>query len=570
MRIRRFTVLLAACLLLALAIPVSAADRVALVVGNADYAHAPRLANPLNDAADTAAALARLDFAVTRLDNASKATLEQALHRLSQAATGSEIALVFYAGHGIEVDKRNVLVPVVARLMSDQDVEFETVSLDLVMRAVGRASDIGRFLDACRENPFVASMQRSGANRAIGRGLARVKPSGGTMVAYAAAEGEVASDDGNGRNSPYTSALLAHLEEQGLEVGLMFRRVRDMVLATTRGKQVPFTYGSVSGRGIYFKAALPDDEDPAELRAYIETYPRGRYTALARNRLRGPGKLALLAVDTGNLHEFLGRELSASAVDDNGWTDLHYAVAANLPEVAEALLDTGADPAAAGGSLYAGDALGRLLQSLGFEGDFWWTTFPPGKGFTPLHMAALRNARKAALVLIKRDANVNAQQGSGRTPLHWAALNDAREIALELIEQGADFRARDDEGATPLHYAARGNAGETVLELIHRGSDIHARTMYDRTPLHFAALGNAREIALELIERGADITVTDDAGQTPRGVARKEARDDVEALLGEASRWIQSGLAAEGFDPGPADGWIGERTRAAQERQEDE
>ena len=139
------------------------------------------------------------------------------------------------------------------------------------------------------------------------------------------------------------------------------------------------------------------------------------------------------------------------------------------------------------------------------------------------------------------------------------------EIALELIEQGADFGPRNDEGATPLHFAARGNAWKTMLELIRQGADIHARTIYERTLLHFAALGNAREVAMKLIELGADFTATDDAGQTPRGVARKEGRDDVEALLGAASRWIQLGLAAAGFDPGPTDGWIGEAgARSAQ------
>ena len=139
--------------------------------------------------------------------------------------------MVFYAGHGIEVDGRNFLVPVDARLASDQDVEFEAIPLELVSRAVSRASGLRLVvLDACRENPLAVSMQRAGATRSIGRGLARVEPSGETLVAYAAKEGTVAAD-GEGRNSPYSAALLRHLEEPGLEVGLMFRRVRDAVLA---------------------------------------------------------------------------------------------------------------------------------------------------------------------------------------------------------------------------------------------------------------------------------------------------------------------------------------------------
>ena len=300
----------------------SAAQRVALVIGNAAYAHAPALANPLNDAADVGDALGRLGFAVTRMENADRTALWRGLQEFALAASASEVAVVFYAGHGIEVDRHNFLVPVDARLASDQDVEFEAVPLELVSRAVERASGLRLvILDACRENPFAVNMQRAGATRSIGRGLARVEPSGETLVAYAAKEGTVAAD-GAGKNSPYTGALLSHLEEPGLEVGLMFRRVRDAVLASTGGRQEPFVYGSLSSRGVYLAAApapLPapsaapapaivpgaarvtaeqlaaervywesvkGSTDPVELRGYLSRYPGGTFEVLARNRLK--------------------------------------------------------------------------------------------------------------------------------------------------------------------------------------------------------------------------------------------------------------------------------------------
>lgn len=246
----------AALVVLALvSVPAQAASRVALVIGNAAYAHAPTLANPLNDAADIGATLARLGFSVTRLRNADYATLRRGLQEFTRTASGSEVALVYYAGHGIEVDQRNYLVPVDARLVTDQDVEFETVPLDLVLRSVERAAGLRLvILDACRENPFAASMRRTGTTRSIGRGLARVEPSGNTLVAYAAKGGTVALD-GQGRNSPYAAALLTHLQEPGLEVGMLFRRVRDSVLASTRRQQEPFWYGSLSSEGVYLKAA---------------------------------------------------------------------------------------------------------------------------------------------------------------------------------------------------------------------------------------------------------------------------------------------------------------------------
>ena len=310
-------------LLTAVAGPAWSGQRVALVIGNAVYAHAPRLVNPLNDIADIGAALERLGFAVTRLENADYAALRRGLLEFTRAASASEIAVVFYAGHGIEVEQRNFLVPVDARLASDRDIEYEAVPLELVSRAVERARWLRVvILDACRENPFAASMQRAGATRSIGRGLARVEPSGETLVAYAAKEGTVASD-GEGRNSPYSAALLKHLEEPGLEVGLMFRKVRDAVLAATGGVQEPFVYGSLSSKGVYLASApasaaasaagappsgsgggserltaehlaaerlfwesVKDSANAANIQAYLDRFPVGTYAVLARNRLK--------------------------------------------------------------------------------------------------------------------------------------------------------------------------------------------------------------------------------------------------------------------------------------------
>ena len=321
---------LAVAVLTSLCGSVLAVPRVALVIGNAAYTHAPTLANPVNDATDVGAALTRLGFTVTRIENAGYAALRRGLLEFQRAASASEVAVVFYAGHGIEVDQRNFLVPVDARLASDQDVEFEAVPMELVSRAVERASGLRlMILDACRENPFAVTMQRAEATRSIGRGLARVEPSGETLVAYAAKDGTVASD-GSGRNSPYSEALLAYLEEPRLDVGLMFRKVRDAVLASTGGRQEPFTYGSLSSRGAYlgtppasavvspvvaesgesesaserliaeqlaakrlagekeleFWKSVKDSDDPADVQAYRDRYPGGSYEVLARNRLK--------------------------------------------------------------------------------------------------------------------------------------------------------------------------------------------------------------------------------------------------------------------------------------------
>ena len=283
-----------------------AAERVALVIGNGAYEKVPYLANPGNDAADVGAALGRLGFEVRRLTNADQAVLREGLRNFTRAASAAEVAVVFYAGHGIEVDGRNFLVPVDAKLDSDQDVEFETVPLDLVMCSVERARGLRLvILDACRNNPFAESMQRAGATRSIGRGLAQAEPRGETLLAYAAKGGSVAAD-GDGRNSPYTKALLKYLENPGLDVGDMFRKVRDEVLTTTLGEQEPFTYGSLSGQRVYLASGPPPPPSPspssgdaaraayeaaerigivAAYQVVVDDYPGSTYAKLARTQI---------------------------------------------------------------------------------------------------------------------------------------------------------------------------------------------------------------------------------------------------------------------------------------------
>lgn len=235
----------------------AAADRrVALVIGNARYASVLALKNPANDAADIAAALRRLGFAVTEEINASYREMRLALRDFAEAAERADMALVYFAGHGIEIDKTNYLIPVNAELKSDRDVEFEAISLDAVLRSVAASGGLRIVLvDACRNNPFSQNMSRTIASRSLGRGLARVDPVGGVLVGYAAREGTIALD-GDGRNSPYARALLRHIEEPGLEIGKLFRRVRDTVFEMTNGQQEPFTYGSLPGIDIYLKPPL--------------------------------------------------------------------------------------------------------------------------------------------------------------------------------------------------------------------------------------------------------------------------------------------------------------------------
>ena len=190
--------------------------RVALVIGNSTYRNVQTLPNPANDAADVAGALNRLGFAVTLVTDASFDQMRRGLIALGRDAAGADMAAVFFAGHGMEISGENWLIPVDAELRKDSDAANEAVSLRSVILQVSNATSLGLvILDACRNNPFVAKMFRSLALRAaIGGGLGRIEPVGNVLVAYAARDGTTALD-GDGRNSPFTAALLHNIETPG-------------------------------------------------------------------------------------------------------------------------------------------------------------------------------------------------------------------------------------------------------------------------------------------------------------------------------------------------------------------
>lgn len=231
-----------------------AQGRVALVIGNSAYAHVPSLPNPAHDARDVADALGRLGFAVKTITDADFNRIRKSLAEFGRAAQSAEMAVLYFAGHGVEIDGNNWLLPTDVELKYDADAGTEAIGLPLAIQAVSSAKTLGLvILDACRNNPFKSSMRRTNQGRSVQiLGLAPVEPVSNVLVAYAARDGTVAND-GTGRNSPYTAALLRHLETPGLEIDFLFRNVRDDVMAATDNEQQPFVYGSLSSEEIYFK-----------------------------------------------------------------------------------------------------------------------------------------------------------------------------------------------------------------------------------------------------------------------------------------------------------------------------
>jgi lysozyme family protein len=232
--------------------------RVALVIGNGQYVSVSTLANPVNDANGIAAALKRLGFAEVKvITEANYNDMRLVLSDFSKLAQDAELALIFYAGHGMEIAGQSYLIPVDARLARAKDADIEAVPLRTVQATLEDIKGTGVIiLDACRNNPFISRMVATGGHRAISAGLARPTTRGNSLIVYSARDGTTAAD-GTGANSPFTLALLKSIE-QPLEIDLLFRTVRDDVIVATGPDepQEPFTYGSLSAKPIYFRDAV--------------------------------------------------------------------------------------------------------------------------------------------------------------------------------------------------------------------------------------------------------------------------------------------------------------------------
>ncbi len=228
--------------------------RVALVIGNSAYNSVSALPNPKNDATAVSAELKRLGFEVIEKHDLGVAGMRRALGEFEDKATGADWALVYYAGHGMELAGQNWLIPTDAVLARSSDAADEAVPLDRILERVRAAKKLRMvFLDACRNNPFLSRMVMTGGRtRSVERGLARVEPENGEVVFYAARDGSVASD-GAGEHSPFTAALLKHMSEDGVELGRFFRRVTSTVLSSTNPQQEPFVYGRLPDEDFYFK-----------------------------------------------------------------------------------------------------------------------------------------------------------------------------------------------------------------------------------------------------------------------------------------------------------------------------
>jgi uncharacterized caspase-like protein len=254
--VRRLT--LCVSLLIVFAAPALAAKRVALVIGNSGYLHTPALTNPKNDAADFAAVLRGLGFDVVEGQDLAKAEMDRKIAEFAGKLSGTQAAVFFYAGHGLQVGQQNYLVPIDAQLTSAASLDFEMVRLDLIQRTMERETTTNlMFLDACRDNPLARNLARAMGTRslAIGRGLAATESGVGTLISFSTQPGNIALD-GEGRNSPFAEALIKRVKAgAGHDISAILIDVRNDVIKATESRQVPWEHSAMRAKFYFERAA---------------------------------------------------------------------------------------------------------------------------------------------------------------------------------------------------------------------------------------------------------------------------------------------------------------------------
>jgi caspase domain-containing protein/putative peptidoglycan binding protein len=309
----------AACLIFTASTDAFADKRVAFVVGNGTYKNVPALPNPAVDAKSMARLLRNVGFDVVEGANLSRDKMTEKLLDFGKRAEGADVAVFYYAGHGIAVNGTNYLLPVDADLKSEMDVKLgAAINVDLTLeQTMGDAKVKLVFLDACRDNPFAAKIRSAKATRSanVGSGLAEMKSGEGTLLAFATGPGQTALDGEAGTNSPFTRALLANIAQPGVEIQQAMTKVRAQVNEETSKNQLPWGHTNLIG-SVYLNPAKPVAGSPAEaantpaptstaasevelefwrsikdsnkveeLNAYLSNYPNGTFKSLALSRI---------------------------------------------------------------------------------------------------------------------------------------------------------------------------------------------------------------------------------------------------------------------------------------------
>jgi hypothetical protein len=314
----RFPTLILALICTVLTAGAASADkRVAFVVGNGTYKNVAALPNPPIDAKSMAVALRNIGFDVVEGTNLTRDKMTEKLLDFGKKAQGADVAIFFYAGHGIAISGTNYLLPIDADIKSEMDVKLgAAINIDLTLdQTMSDAKVKLVFLDACRDNPFAAKIKSNSATRSVSvqTGLAEMKSGEGTLIAFATGPGQTALDGKEGANSPFTRALLANVTQPGVEIQQAMTKVRAQVNEETNKGQLPWGHTNLIGT-VYLNGApapaapgsaapavvaaapgsdvelefwrsIKDSNKPEELNAYLSSYPNGQFRSLAQARI---------------------------------------------------------------------------------------------------------------------------------------------------------------------------------------------------------------------------------------------------------------------------------------------
>lgn len=379
--------------------------RVALVIGNGAYQDAAPLSNPVNDALDLASTLRGIGFQVVEGHDLAKRDLERAIGEFADALTGAEVGMFFYAGHGIQVDGRNFIVPVDARLDQAVKLRLEAVPIDEILDIMEQQTKVSLvFLDACRNNPFARGLG-SGKRSAAPLGLAQFDATRGSFIAFSTAPGAVALD-GTGRNSPFASALARHIGQPGQSINDLMIAVRRDVVEATGGAQRPWEQGSLLERFEFVPAAA--SSPPVEPRT-VAPPPAPPQVASAQRSVGDPG-----AIEDMLRSRYL-------APDPNG--------------IADMVRDLYQDQASIYGARYGLDAIVKAKQDWFGLYSGWSLALLPGTlTVTPRGEDHADVVFDMSYDYVPKDKAVARQKGSARVTLGLVAVDKGWKIDSEMSE----------------------------------------------------------------------------------------------------------------------------------------
>lgn len=343
--------------ILASVVSAQADKRVAFVVGNSAYKNVAELPNPSLDAKAMSSLLRNAGFDVVEGTDLTRDAMTEKLRDFAVRTQDSDVAIFFYAGHGISVNGKNYLIPIDADLKSEMDIKFgAAIDVDVTLEQTMSDAKVKLvFLDACRDNPFAARVRSAARTRSVtvGSGLAEMKSGEGTLIAFATGPGQTALDGSRGGNSPFTRALLNHLATPGIEIQQAMTRVRAQVNEETSRQQLPWGHtnligtvyinpaadtgsatpeavvsagpgpGAGSDIELEFWRSIKDSSNPEELNAYLMKYPNGQFRAIASARIAslqtqpGPAAATRAALPNGGVGEGDIKTAEATAMTES-------------------------------------------------------------------------------------------------------------------------------------------------------------------------------------------------------------------------------------------------------------